>query len=251
MTTIIAIISEKGGIGKTTLATTMAAGLASRGNRTLLLDISSQANSTMAFHVQPTNGVTSLLLGRKAFKDVAVQAFGDRPLLIVPGGKKTALMARDINPLLLRQRLAELEGHMDFVVIDTSPTLGALHVACYFASKFILVPTQCEFYSIEGIAATLTDLESARQQGKERNLLVADIVKIVPNMYESREAVQKQNLEWIRDKYGADNVLSPIKKRTAWKQASQMRLPIFDYDPNSAAAKDANRFLAEVVGALQ
>jgi len=127
------------------------------------------------------------------------------------------------------------------VVIDTSPTISDLHISFYLAADYILCPTQLEFYSVQGVMQSLDHLASVQQMGTEKNMPVATLLAIVPNMWQDKQLVQKENHEFLQERYGADNVLSPIKLRTAWKQAAQFRTPIFEYEPRSIAAREARR----------
>jgi cellulose biosynthesis protein BcsQ len=100
------------------------------------------------------------------------------------------------------------------------------------------------------VIRSLEHLQAAQQYGDEHQLPVARFLAIIPNMYK-KEVVQDQNLEFLQEQYGAVNVLTPIRQRTAWRQAAQLSTPIFTFDAKSQAAREALRFVAEVEERLQ
>lgn len=253
----LALVCEKGGVAKTTLATTIAAGLAAAGSRVLLVDGDSQGHTTLAMRHERADGLANLLLGNAPFRDVvlrvdpSIHAEGSGLLLLLPGSKGNAKLAETLtNALALRQRLQQLDGLVNYVVIDTAPAISKLLTAVYFAADYVLFPTQCEYYSIEALIRSLEHLESAQKIGAEKGHAVGQFLGIVPTMFNGRESVQYQNLGWLQGSYGRSAVLSPIRQRTAWKQANQMRQPVFLYERKSEAAREAERFIEEVISRL-
>lgn len=250
---VVSLVCEKGGVGKTTISTTLAAGLAADGHRVLLVDADSQGHSTLAMRYERSDGLANLLLNNAPFKDVVqrvdpdVYGGGAGYLLLLPGSKANAKLYETLtNSLLLRKRLSELQSHLDYIVIDTAPSITKLLTAVYFASDHILFPTQCEYYSIEGLMRSLDHLDKSQAIGVERGFQAGQMAGIIPTMFNGRESVQYQNLGYLQGTYGLGSVLSPIRQRTAWKQANQMKSPVFLYEPRSDAAKEARRFVQEV-----
>jgi chromosome partitioning protein len=249
----ISIVCEKGGTAKTTLASNLAAGLAEQGYKVMLIDGDSQGHSTLAMRQRRSSGLANLLLRNAPYRDVVQQVDpslyggGDGLLLLLPGGPSTRKLYEELtNSLALRNRLSELDGYIDYVVMDTAPSITKLLTAMYFASDKIIFPTQCEFYSIEGLMNSISHLQKSQEMGAERGIQVGESAGVVPTMFNGRESVQHQNYGYLQGTYGRDNVLSPIKQRTAWKQANQMRSPVFRFDSTSPAAKEARRFIEEV-----
>lgn len=248
----ISLVCEKGGVAKTTLSTTLAAGLAEAGHRVMLVDADSQGHSTLAMRHERADGLANLLLNNAPFKDVVQRVDpdihgGNGFILLLPGSKANAALYEKLtNSLLLRQRLNELQSYLDYVIIDTAPSISKLLTAVYFASDHVVFPTQCEYYSIEGLVRSLDHLERAQSIGIERGVPVGSVAGIAPTMFNGRESVQYQNLGYLQGTYGRDTVLTPVRQRTAWKQANQMKSPVFLYEPRSEAAKEARRFVEEV-----
>lgn len=249
----ISLVCEKGGVAKTTLSTTLAAGLAEQGYRVMLIDADSQGHSTLAMRYQRADGLANLLLRNAQFKDVVqrvdpdVHGNNNGYMLLLPGSKATTKLYDELtNSLLLRQRLNELDSYLDYVIIDTAPAITKLLTAVFFASDHIIFPTQSEYYSIEGLMRSLDHLKRAQSIGTDRSLPVGSLTGIALTMFNGRESVQYQNYGYLQGLYGRDTVLSPIRQRTAWKQANQMKSPVFLLEPRSDAAREARRFVEEV-----
>jgi cellulose biosynthesis protein BcsQ len=202
--------------------------LALKGKRVLIIDGSSQANATTAFRCKPNNGLAKLLLNNAPFAEVI--AVVSENLGVLTGGRTTASLAGKINPLALRRRLQEVEGYLDYIIIDTSPTIGDLHVSFYAASDYIVIPTQLHYYSVQSVVNTVQDVERSREAAAAQNITVgAKVLAISPTMWKP-VIVQQQNLEYLQERFGEENVLSPIKLRKDWEEAAQMRTPIFTFD---------------------
>lgn len=253
------MINEKGGVGKTTLAVNLATSLAAQGKRVMLVDGDAQGHSTIQLQQERSDGLARLLLQNAAFQSVVVRVppsqYGGSEegyLLLMPSDAATAsipeaIKARRITSLLLAERLRELDSYLDYIVIDSSPTISELHAAFYLAADSVIYPTQCEFLSIEGLTRSIDHLRRAQQIAKERGMKCADVGAIVPNMFNGRELVQYQNLGWLQGTFGLRTVLTPIRLRTAWKQASQLRTPIQAFDGKSDASSEARTFVREIV----
>jgi chromosome partitioning protein len=251
---VISLINEKGGIGKTTLAITLATGLATRGHRVVLVDADNQAHSTISLRIRPAPALYNLLINGASWEESLVFNPGENygnpsegQLFLLPSDESTRNIPTQMkSPLVIRDRFFELDDLVDVIVVDTSPSITALHTGLYFASHYIIYPTQCEYLSIAGLQRSLEHRAKAEVVGKERNIPTASVLAIVPNMFEGRESVQYQNLGWLKGKYGDDLVWPPIRKGTVWKQASQMRQPVFALDRSSKAAMEADRFVEAV-----
>lgn len=259
---VILVLNEKGGVGKTTLSTNLAAALAADGYKTLLIDGDPQGHSGLSLRVSREDGLARLMMQDAEFQDIlrrvdaSVYGGGAGFLLVLPGDKATgmvneAIADKSVNPLQLSERLTELDGYIDYAVIDASPAISQLHTAFYFAADIAFVPTQCEYLSIEGLKRSVAHLRSAQEAARSRQLKVAALGGLIPNMFNGHELVQYQNLGWLQGSFGNDLVLEPIRLRTAWKQAMQKRTAIFNFAPRTDAAKEARVFVAQVMERIQ
>jgi chromosome partitioning protein len=260
---VILLLNEKGGVGKTTLSTNYAAYLAASGMRVLLVDGDTQGHSGLSLRVKREDGLAQLLLKDAPFdqvlRRVAPDVYGgdDKTyLLVLPSADATtsvikAIGEKKINQFQLHTRLQEMNGFVDYVIIDASPTISELHTAFYLAADVAFCPTQCEYLSIEGLKRSVKHLQMARDAAAERGVNVARFAGIIPNMFNGHELVQYQNLGWMQGSFGNDLVLEPIRLRTAWKQAMQKRTPIFKFAPRTDAAKEAQVFFEQVMERAQ
>lgn len=249
MTTVITLACEKGGTGKTTLAVTLAAGLAIRGLRVLLMDADAQGHATFGLGLKNEPGFYDLLVRDAEWKSVlrVVQPEIYEPpdqksrglLVVVPGNTETQFVAQKVdNAYIVAERLNELEQHIDVVIIDTSPTPSLLHGAIYLATDALLYPTLCETFSLNGLVSTIKNQQRFSQQ--RRNAIGREItsIGIAPTMYRHKTVEHSENLAQLRERYG-DLVWSPLPMRITWSEAVTMRRSVFAIAPHSAAANEA------------
>ena len=246
----IAKLNEKGGVCKTTLAVHLAAILAQRGHRTLLVDGDSQGHASLASGVEREDGLSHLLNDELEFRDV-IRYSANGLYSVIPSSTGTRNLAKfGTLPIVhVRERLAELDGYMDFVIIDTAPSISDLHTAFYLAADYVIFPTECEYYSIQGVIASIEHLTRAQEAGAERGYRVAQALGIVPTKYDVRESVQQENRKFLKESF-ASLVWSPVRARTAWRQAAQFRELVTDYAPESHAARDAETFADTVLASV-
>lgn len=258
---VITLSNEKGGVGKTTLAIHLAAGMAVRGARVLLVDADAQANATAGFGMKEEPGVYDLLVRDASWNDVLrvlpaelyeppdVKAKG--MLAVLPGNGETQLIAQKIDDAYaIYERFQELRNAMDYIVVDTSPTPSMLHGAIYIATDAILYPTLCETFSLQGLVKTLM---TRKRFAENRQKMLGRSIKtlgIVPMMYRHKTVEHSENLDALREQFGA-LVWHPVPLRITWSEANTMRRTVFNIDPHSRAAADAwkviDRALTEIV----
>ena len=255
----LTFLNEKGGVGKTTLAVTTAAGLAMRGLRVLLIDGDPQASATLQLQVHQLPALHDLLIRESKWNQKGVlqvappEAWSDGEpkgqLLVVAGNVETQvipLLTKD--SMKLQKRLAELNGWADVVIIDTSPTPSMLHAMFYMASDAIIFPTTCEMLSLEGIANTVEHVSTLNATRATHGLKEVRILGIQPMLYAKTNS-HNYGIEKLKETFG-DTVYSPISRLTAWQDASWALMSIFAYDPQSQAAKEAMGLVERVAESL-
>lgn len=256
--TTITLLNEKGGVGKTTLAVHIAAGLAVIGLRVVLVDADPQANATLLLNSAPRPGLYDLLVRNARFRDVLgvvppevyeppnKKAKGE--LLLLPGNVETRNIASAIDDAtLVAQRFAELEQYqVDAVIVDTSPTPSLLHGAIYLATDAILYPTTCQYLPFMGLMASLRHREEADKKRSEIGLRGIRVMGIVPTMYQGRTVEQSENLTQLQTAYG-NMVWDALPHRTLWQEAATLRRAVWGIAPRSAAAKEAWKLAAKVM----
>ena len=256
---VITLLNEKGGVGKTTLATHIAMGLAHRGHRVILLDMDIQSHATLALGEEFGGGLYDLIVRYEKWEDVLriippdryaePDAIGNAQgvLALVPSNAETRnIPEMRENDYVLVNRIKELEGRVDFVIIDTAPSASVMHTMAYLASDYVLYPTECQFLSMNGLASSIERRNIAPQQLAH---IKAKTLGIIPTKYRSSTAEQKENLAILREEYG-DLVWRPLAMRTIWSEAAPTSSAVWLLDHNSKAARDIEHVLNRIEGVV-
>lgn len=245
----ITLANFKGGVGKTTIATTVSAGLAARGHRVLLIDADAQGHATIGVHVRKYPGLYDLMVRwddlleqnggdrGKAYESVTrvvpAEFYGGDGLLAVIGSNvETRNIAHSINDSwAFDDRLGPIAKYFDFCIIDTSPTPSLLHGSIFMATDYIVLPSLMEPWSLDGLKESL-DLIGRAQKSKP-----IQIAGIVPTRYRGQTLEHSENLDKLRNMHGA--LLWPeVPERIVWSESASRR-PIFVHAPDSDASDSA------------
>ncbi len=252
---IITLLNEKGGVGKTTLAVHIAAGLALRGWRTLVIDADPQGHATVALGGRKQPGLYELLVREAPFKEVVKvvppqvyappEAEAPAPLYLVPSNIETRVIPMMISDALkFNKRVRMLKDAVDVVVIDTAPTPSLLHASIYLATDGIIYPTKCEYLSFDGLVESFQHRDAARPMREQYELGAIRNFGIVPTMYRASTLEHSENLKTLRQQFG-HLVWQPIPQRTIWAEASSRHQTVFAIAPESKAAGDAWRLVEQ------
>jgi chromosome partitioning protein len=254
----ITFLNEKGGVGKTTLAMTLAAGMAIQGQRVLLIDGDSQGHISVSLQLKPKDGLFRLMAQEAKWSDILISPdpstwLGSYPqdkagsLWILPGNATTVAIPTVVSDGgLLRERLEELDGHVDVVIIDTAPQLGMMHTIFYLATNSLIHPVQCERFALNALGRSAAHSQRMNADRAVYGLGAVNVIGVVPNMYSANTAAHRQGLDFIKEKMGEDQVLSPIGMRTAWREASYVGRSIFANNQGSEAEHEAWTMVGEV-----
>lgn len=245
------ILNEKGGVGKTTLAIHIAAGLACRGERVMLIDGDPQGHATVRLGIKKAPGLYDLLVRDAEWltvaKVVAPERYGipgerlpEATLWVTPSNVETRNIAGSISDADgLALRLQELDSLVDVVVIDTSPTPSLLHGAFYTAADAILYPTKLTFTSFDGLVESIKRRMAADQVRKTKwGMAPLDVMGVVPVEYRAVTLEQQRNLEELKKQFGK-LVWEPVAQRTVWTESESCAVPVYNLEPNGDAASDA------------
>ena len=252
MGTVIAIANQKGGVGKTTSTINIAAALAERGRRVLVVDLDPQGALTLALGYDPTKleaTVYDALVTTRSLQDVVLATRPDvhlAPSTIDLSGAEVELSSAIGREHVLRSKLDPLRDRYDMILIDCPPNLGLLTINALTAADGLLIPVQCQFLSFRGMQLLLTMVTTVQERTNPR----LRVVGILPTLYDSRTAHGREVLGELRRAYADLLIDEPIRTRVALADASAHGKSIFETDGTSDVA-DAYRRVAEVIDGTQ
>ena len=246
-TKVMAIINQKGGVGKSTTAINLSAALGELGKQVLLVDLDPQGNSSSGLGIEKSqvhNCVYDVLLNDVAIEDVIIPDVGEGldlvPATINLAGAEVELVSRENR---LKDAVGSLRGKYDYVFIDCPPSLGLLTVNALVAADKLLIPIQCEFYALEGV----TKLLDSMKRVKTRLNPTLDIFGVLLTMYDGRTTLSRQVVEEVRSYFGKTVFTTLIPRTVKLSEAPSFGQPITQYDPSGKGAQSYVNLAKEVV----
>lgn len=246
---VLAVVNQKGGVGKSTTAVNLSAALGDLGQKVLLVDLDPQGNATSGFGLDKNQRdvcIYDALLGETAIAEIIeptqVENVFVAPATIQLAGAEIELVSAMSRESRMRVVLQPVLGDFDFIIIDCPPSLGLLTINALTVADGLIVPVQCEYYALEGLSKLL---DSVRLVKTHLNPAL-DIFGAVMTMYDSRTKLSQQVVEEVRDFFG-DRVFDTLIPRTVrLSEAPSHGKPVTLYDPIGRGA-DAYRQLAKEV----
>jgi chromosome partitioning protein len=248
---IIAIANQKGGVGKTTTAINLAAALASKGRKTLLLDLDPQANSSMSFvdTRQLKSSVYDALTGDSvALPDIIRPADRIPNLFIAPS---TIALAKIEAKLLgeldshfrLKDATQSVRDSYDYIIVDTPPTLGIITVNALVAATHVLIPIQASYFALEGTDDLLETIDKIKVRANPQLQILGALI----TMYDKRTLLAKDIYEQIRNVFGIKVFETVITKSVRLEESPAYRESIFTFAPRSSGAYEYYKLSEEVL----
>lgn len=243
---VLALANQKGGVAKTTTTVNLGVALKDMGARVLAVDLDPQSNLSMSQGVDVETlqrGMYHVLTGSASITEIIeAREIDVAPAGIELAGAELALSAVIGRERALRRALAPVSELYDYILLDTPPSLGLLTINAMVASDGVIVPVQCEYLSLRGLAQLRDTLVQVRENLNPE----VDIVGILPTMYDGRTVHGREAVQMLEDSFGARVYRTRIGKTIRFAEAPVEGKSVLRYDPQGQAARWYRQLAREV-----
>ena len=250
MTKIISIANQKGGVGKTTTAINLAAGLAREGQRVLLIDADPQANASsgLGIDIRELQQTIYECLINEIDPHTAVLPTNQDNLAIIPShidlvGAEIEMLSIEQCEQRMKNVIRSLKEEYDYILIDCSPSLGLITVNALTASTDLIIPVQCEFFALEGIAKLLNTVKIIKSKLNPELRIQGFLL----TMYDSRLKLSNQVYEEVKRHFGDLVFNTVINRNVRLSEAPSHGMSVLEYDPYSKGAQNYIQLAKELM----
>ncbi len=250
---IISIFNQKGGVGKTTTAINLSAGVGRKGKKVLLVDLDPQGNTTSGLGIDKNsldNNIYDVIMGEISIKDIILETSAKNVDIIPSGIELSGIeleLAEEKWQYKLKDMLDIIEETYDFIFVDCPPTLGITSLMGLIASDFVLIPIQAEFYALEGTGQLLSTLNMVRSN-YNKDLVVLGVIM---TMYDARTRLASDVLNEVKKVFGDLIFNTKISRNVRLAEAPSYGQSIFDYDRISKGSWDYNALSKEFLNRVK
>ena len=250
MAKIIAISNQKGGVGKTTTSINLSSALASNGKKVLLIDLDPQGNTTSGLGInksEVSKGIYQLLCGAINAKEAMMETCCENMFLIPASielaGAEVELLSRKKREFILKEALSEIEGYLDYILIDCPPSLTVLTLNALTAANKVIVPIQCEFFALEGLGQLMNTVKLVKQHLNSS----LEVDGVVCTMYDSRTNLSAQVVDEVKKYFSSKVYSTTIPRNIRLAEAPSYGLPIDKFDRSCSGSEAYKSLALEVI----
>ena len=249
MSKVIAIVNQKGGVGKTTTAVNLSTVLAQKGKKVLLIDEDPQGNATSGLGIEKIAGksIYDVLINETTFGEAIIRT-SVKNLYLCPSninlaGAEVELVNMEARENRMKEKMEEIQDKFHYIIIDCPPSLGLLTINSLTAANSIIIPIQCEYYALEGVGQLMNTVNLIKKQ-LNKDLYIEGVVL---TMNDARTNLSNQVVSEVK-KYFKDNVYKTIIPRNVkLSEAPSYGMPISVYAPHSKGSKCYEKLANELI----
>lgn len=245
---IIALVNQKGGVGKTTCVANIGAGLALLGRKVLLVDLDPQSNLSEGLGVDVSeidSSIYDVLIAGHSIKDIIIHIKDNLDLLpscIDLAGAEAELISMQGREFRLKEALSHVEEY-DYIIIDAPPSLGQLTLNTMYAAHEIFIPIQTEYYALKGVAKLLSTVAEVQKWGNR----TLSITGVIGTCYDGRKNLNKEVVGQFIEQFPSQVFKTLIRDSVALAEAPAAGADIYAYDSTSRGAKDYTALCSEII----